>query len=60
MTATARTMCWVMTTMISPSHNRLERVTHARLTRLVWLWVLGEVWFTLLWAGAVGVLLWTR
>jgi hypothetical protein len=33
---------------------------HTRLTRLWWLWVLGEVWVTRLWAGAVGVLLWAR
>jgi len=31
-----------------------------RLTRLRWLWVLGEVWFTLLMAGAVVVLFWAR
>jgi hypothetical protein len=40
--------------------DRLDRVMHTRLTRLWWLWVLGEVWFTLLMAGAVGVLLWAR
>jgi hypothetical protein len=30
------------------------------ITRLLWLSVLGEVWFTLLMAGAVAVLLWAR
>jgi hypothetical protein len=43
-----------------PSRNPLDRVTRTRLTRLWWLWVLGEAWYTLLWAGAVGVLLWAR
>jgi hypothetical protein len=46
-----------------PSHDPLDRITqvmHTGITRLMWLWVLGEVWFTLLMAGAVVVLLWAR
>jgi hypothetical protein len=42
------------------SREPLDRVMHTRLTRLWWLWVLGEAWYSLLWAGAVVVLLWTR
>ena len=38
--------------------DRLDQVMYAGITRLMWLWVLGEVWFTLLMAGAVATLLW--
>jgi hypothetical protein len=34
-----------------------HQVIHTEITRLMWLWVLGEVWFTLLMAAAVGILL---
>lgn len=40
--------------------DRLDRVMHTGTARVMWLWVLGEVWFTLLMAGPVVVLLWTR
>jgi len=50
--------------MLTPRHAddlaASRRALDRRLTRLWWLWVLGEVWYTLLWAGAVGVLLWAR
>ena len=42
------------------AHDHLMAMIHTRLTRLWWLWMLGEVWFTLLIAGAVGMRLWTR
>jgi hypothetical protein len=35
-------------------------VMQTRVTRLIWTWVLGEVWFTVLIAGAIIVLLWAR
>jgi hypothetical protein len=40
--------------------SQLAQVMHTRITRLMWLWVLGEVWCTLLMAGAVVVFLWAR
>jgi len=40
-----------------PSRDCLDPVMHTRLTRIMWLWVLGEVWYTLLMAGGAVVLL---
>jgi hypothetical protein len=37
--------------------DRLDRVMHTGITRLMWIWSLGIVWLTILIAG---VLLWTR
>jgi hypothetical protein len=41
-------------------HDRLMVTIQTRLTRLLWLWMLGEVWFTLLMTGAVVGRLWMR
>jgi hypothetical protein len=46
--------------MSAGAHEQLLAAICTRLTRLVWLWALGEVWFTLLMAGAVVRLLWAR
>jgi hypothetical protein len=41
-------------------HDHLVATIQTRLTRLWWLWVLGEVWFTALVAGVVVGRLWMR
>jgi hypothetical protein len=46
--------------MNADARDQLLATTRARLTRVWWLWVLGEVWVTLLVAGAVIVRLWAR
>ena len=50
--------------MLTPRHPidgaAIRRDVPRRLTHLWWFWVLGEVWFTLLVAGAVAVRLWAR
>ena len=46
--------------MSASNYDQLVATIRTRLTRLQWLWVLGEVWFTLLMAGAVVVGLWAR
>jgi hypothetical protein len=46
--------------MNAGERDRLVATMRTRLTRLLWLWVLSEVWFTLLMAGVVIVLLWAR
>jgi hypothetical protein len=46
--------------MSASEHDQLMATVRTRLTRLMWLWVLGEVWFTLLMAGVVIVGLWAR
>ena len=35
-------------------------VMQTRVTRLIWTWILGEVWLTVLIVGATLVLLWAR
>jgi hypothetical protein len=46
--------------MTASAHDQLMATVRTRLTRLRWLWVLGEVWFTPLMAGAVVAGLWAR
>jgi hypothetical protein len=41
-------------------HDQLMATVRTRLTRVRWLLILGEVWFTLLMAGAVVVGLWAH
>jgi hypothetical protein len=43
---------------MTPADEAFIPLMPTGITRLLWLWVLGEVWFTLLMAGAVVVLLW--
>ena len=45
--------------MSAGEDDQLMATVRTRLTRVKWLWVLGEVWFTLLMAGVV-VGLWAR
>jgi hypothetical protein len=40
--------------------HRLDQAIHTGLTRLLWLWGLGNVWLIALIAGAVVVRLWAR
>jgi hypothetical protein len=42
------------------AHDHPVAMIQTRLTRLLWLWMLGEVWFTLLMTGAVVGRLWMR
>jgi hypothetical protein len=46
--------------MSAGAHDQLMATVRARLTCVRRLWVLGEVWFTLLMAGVVAVGLWAR
>jgi hypothetical protein len=46
--------------MSAGAHDKLMATIRTRLTRVRWLWVLGEVWFTLLMAGVVVAGLWAR
>jgi hypothetical protein len=46
--------------MSAGAHEQLLATIRTRLTHVRWLWVLGEVWFTLLMAGVVVAGLWAR
>jgi hypothetical protein len=46
--------------MSAGERDQLMATMQARLTRVLWLWALGEVWFTGLIVGAVIVLLRAR
>jgi hypothetical protein len=41
-------------------YDRLAATIQTRLTRIMWLWWLGEAWFTVLIVGAVLMYFWAR